>query len=295
MSVRQPQKAMPKDPSFDIHPVEWNERTIKNFWDFQARHPGSQEHYFTNRWGREIVALLDHSVRLKGAEVLDYGCGPGYLIEHLLSAGAQVTGLEYSTNSVEAVERRYKGHPSWKGCKLASGEGMDASWDQNFDVVCCIETLEHLPDDQLRIVLAQIREYLKPGGVALFTTPHQEDLEANMVCCPECGAMFHRWQHIRRWTAETLKTKLETSGFTPVFIEGISFQPFRPKGRLSLRTVNLRGLRQNLREVWAAALDKLAPRAFPEGRLFREYLRQAYDYNLVALARPASPPNRPPA
>ena len=49
-----------------------------------------------------------------------------------------------------------------------------------------------------------------------MTTPSNEDLEAGTVGCPACGCLFHRMQHIRSFTAETLTRMVEEAGFAPV-------------------------------------------------------------------------------
>ena len=60
--------------------MEWTGETIGRFWRWQAAHP---EHYFTNRFGDRIATAL--APLLAGCRsVIDYGCGPGFLVPHLI-------------------------------------------------------------------------------------------------------------------------------------------------------------------------------------------------------------------
>ena len=73
-----------------------------------------------------------------------------------------------------------------------------------------------LPATGLDEVLAECLRALAPGGRLFVTTPNGEDLDVERTICPECGCTFHRWQHVRSWTAQSLASRLSAVGFGPV-------------------------------------------------------------------------------
>lgn len=151
--------------------------------------------------------MLKHE--LAGGHVLDFGCGPGFLSERLLDGGFEVTAVDQSPGSVDAANRRCGGRHGWHGAALGS-DGLPSA---SFDGAMCIETIEHLDDDGLSAVLEEIDRVLRPSGIAVFTTPNEEDLRASMVYCPFCDTEFHPVQHVRSWSAASLEEALLAAGF----------------------------------------------------------------------------------
>ncbi|HEX5707136.1 MAG TPA: methyltransferase domain-containing protein, partial [Pyrinomonadaceae bacterium] len=110
---------------------------------------------------------------------------------------------------------------------------------------------------------------LKPGGIVMFTTPHAEDLEQSMTYCPFCEAEYHRVQHVRSFTPETMTELLESHGLEVLFCRGVDFGEFqRYVARPRLADVSLNSVREWLASRRDAGLDRLRPRPFPEGRDF---------------------------
>jgi len=107
-------------------------------------------------------------VDLKSAEVLDVGCGGGLLAESMASRGAKVTGIDRSPKalSVAAV------HADQSGIEVNYQENDAETWAEThqgtYDVVTCLEVLEHVPDVE-RAVKA-CADMLKPGGLFFFAT-----------------------------------------------------------------------------------------------------------------------------
>jgi len=263
-----------------IHPHEWTRESVARFWDYNARNSQAADQYFTARWGFELVRFAEFACVINGKQILDYGCGPGFLSKVLLDHGAFVTGVEHSVESIDIANQRFQDHRLWKGCRAISEPLLTG----HFDMAFCVETIEHPLKDDLDLLFEFLFSALKQGGYAIFTTPNEEDLDANSIACPECGAEFHRWQHVRRWTVKELTERLEMEGFEVVFCEGMSFQPFR-KVRSSPRDLSLRTVEQQVKDLWMSVLDRLAPRSFPAQRSLRRLLKRAWSYNLVAVAR----------
>ena len=213
-------------PDRDVHQMEWDENTIRRFWDFAAARESWQEDYFSFQAGAGIVAVLKALTPLEG-RVLDYGCGPGYLAERLLAGGVACEGADLSATTVAVVNQRLGGHPQWHGAHVIDPAFPDER-EGLLDLVICVETVEHLLRHELASTLQRFHRMLKPGSGRLFiTTPHAEDMACAQVFCPECGSIFHRYQHISRFTKESLTGLLESQGFSTLACEATDFARFQ--------------------------------------------------------------------
>ena len=105
----------------------------------------------------------------------------------------------------------------------------------HFDVVYATEVIEHLNDTEFDGMLAECKRLLKPGGKVFFTTPNEEDYDASKVMCPDCGSIFHKWQHLRTWTRDSLRERIERAGFRTRSVEMVAWLNWRGK-LLSLLT-----------------------------------------------------------
>jgi 2-polyprenyl-3-methyl-5-hydroxy-6-metoxy-1,4-benzoquinol methylase len=189
--------------------MEWTDERISRFWDWQSQYP---DVYFTYLFGPAIVASLKRHLRGR-KRVLDYGCGVGYLLPHLCACVPEAYGADPSEQSTARTNERLAGTPSFKGAFLIKDLFARRL---TFDAVLCVEVVEHLDDAALDTVLSDIRGMLAAGGVAVFSTPNNEDLSKSMILCPATGEIFHRWQHLRSWDRDSLPARLRAAGFDVV-------------------------------------------------------------------------------
>lgn len=119
--------------------------------------------------------IQDH-VALGGKRVVDVGCGGGILAASMAQAGARVLGIDLAEASL-AIARLHAldngvTDPSGEGCTLEyrtlSAEDCAAEMPARFDVVTCLEMLEHVPDPAS--VVAACARLVKPGGHVFFST-----------------------------------------------------------------------------------------------------------------------------
>ncbi len=100
--------------------------------------------------------------------MLDVGCGGGILTEALAKSGGQVTGIDLSEASLEAARQ----HAREQGLKIdyryENIEKVAEKHAGEFDVITCMEMLEHVPEPNK--VIAACSQLLKPGGHAFFST-----------------------------------------------------------------------------------------------------------------------------
>jgi len=107
-------------------------------------------------------------VDLRGCRILDVGCGGGILAEAMATAGADVSGIDMAEGPL-AVARL---HQIESGAKVAyqqaTAEEMAEKHAGEFDVVTCLEMLEHVPSPPQ--VIASVAKLVKPGGHVFFST-----------------------------------------------------------------------------------------------------------------------------
>ncbi len=222
---------------------DWTPDRVSRFWSWQ-----NEEGYFSYHVSEGIVNLLKITGRLAG-NALDYVCGGGYLIERLLQEDVDCYGIDVYKEAIEDINERYKANVKWHGATKI--ESLPTSFDDNFfDVVTCIEIIEQVSSDHLATITYELLRILKPGGIALFTTPYAEDLEKSMVYCPFCDSEFHSKQHLRSFDEKSLQAVLSSSGFTVLFCDHVNLLDFQDNSKFYassgshalLRYLSLRGL-----------------------------------------------------
>lgn len=202
------------DGNSGSHELVWDTQKVSSFWSFVSNNPALEHDYFGGQAGRAVLEAVKHYLPLKG-RLVDYGCGPGMFMEHLFAEGIACEGLDSSRESLEVVEKKFRRNPLFKGAILADQLPTPIE-TASVDTVFFLETVEHLLPDQLAPTIREIYRILGPGGSVVLTTPNNEDLAKSAVFCPECGSVFHRWQHIRAFTKSSLVELMDTFGFERV-------------------------------------------------------------------------------
>lgn len=200
------------------HRLQWSDESISRFWRWQSRFP---EQYFTNVFGPGIVRGLVPLLAGGDGTVLDYGCGTGYLTGYLAARGYRVWGTDFSPEAIEATTRRNAGTKGFEGAALVSDL---LARGHRFARIVAVEVIEHLDDGKLSSFFAALRQLLAPNGRVIITTPNDERLEELEVYCPLCDHTFHRYQHMRSFSAATLARAVSDAGFQPTRTFGTDFR-----------------------------------------------------------------------
>jgi 2-polyprenyl-6-hydroxyphenyl methylase/3-demethylubiquinone-9 3-methyltransferase len=111
---------------------------------------------------------INARVPLAGKKVIDIGCGGGILTESMAKKGANVTGIDLSEKALQVADLHSLESGVQVRYELISAEAMAEREAGQYDVVTCMEMLEHVPDPAA-IVQACAR-LVKPGGHVFFST-----------------------------------------------------------------------------------------------------------------------------
>lgn len=112
---------------------------------------------------------IDGIAPLKGQRVLDVGCGGGILADAMARKGADVLGIDLAEKSLKVAQlHALEAGTSQITYRLVAAEALAAKMPDQFDVVTCMEMLEHVPDPAS--VVQACARLAKPGGWVFFST-----------------------------------------------------------------------------------------------------------------------------
>lgn len=164
---------------------------------------------------------------IDGLEVLDIGCGGGILAEALARKGARVTGIDMAGMSLEVARLHLHESGLDINYRLVAAEDFAAEHEARFDLVTCLEMLEHVPDPA-SIVDAAARA-LKPGGRVVLSTLNRnpKSFALAIVGAEYLLRLLPRGTHeYRKFIRPSeLAAALRAAGLRPVDITGMTYNP----------------------------------------------------------------------
>jgi 2-polyprenyl-6-hydroxyphenyl methylase/3-demethylubiquinone-9 3-methyltransferase len=198
----------------------WDERG-----DFRPLH-------LLNPLRAEFVATRSN---LAAARALDVGCGGGLLAEALCRAGARVSGIDLAPGMIEVARLHAAGAGLAIDYQLASADEFATRHPAQFDVVTCMEMLEHVP--QPGQVLASLATLVRPGG-SIFVSTLNRNLRAFLVAIvgAEYLARFlpagtHEYERFIR--PSELAAWGRDAGLELLELAGLEFDPLTSQCRLT--------------------------------------------------------------
>ncbi len=186
-------------------------------------------------------ARLDYvakRAKLQGVTALDVGCGGGLLSEALAKAGAEVTAIDLAPELVKVARLHKLESKVTVDYRLQSAESLAAERPGAFDVVTCMEMLEHVPDPAA--IIAACATLLKPGGRLFLSTLNRTPAAfALAVVGAEYVARLlpkgtHHYQDFIK-PAE-LAAWLRAAGLQLEDVSGLMYEPWRNAARIIGRT-----------------------------------------------------------
>ena len=111
---------------------------------------------------------IDQRAEISGKKVLDVGCGGGILAESMALRGAEVTGIDMGKAPLEVAKLHMLESGAHLDYRQITAEALAAEMPGQFDVVTCMEMLEHVPDPGS--VIYACAALVKPGGQLFFST-----------------------------------------------------------------------------------------------------------------------------
>jgi 2-polyprenyl-6-hydroxyphenyl methylase / 3-demethylubiquinone-9 3-methyltransferase len=111
---------------------------------------------------------IDSRASLNGKQVLDVGCGGGILSESMARRGAQVTGIDLADKSLQVAQLHALEAGVIIEYRCVAVEALAEEKPQSFDIVTCMEMLEHVPDPAS--IVRACAALVKPGGHLFFST-----------------------------------------------------------------------------------------------------------------------------
>jgi 2-polyprenyl-6-hydroxyphenyl methylase/3-demethylubiquinone-9 3-methyltransferase len=180
------------------------------------------------------VGYIDRRIRLRGKRVLDVGCGGGILAEAMAAHGAEVTGIDAGEDALAVARLHLRQSGLALDYRLQTAEGFAAEAAGGYDVVACMELLEHVPDPAA--IVAACARLVAPGGDVVFATLNRnpKSFLFAIVGAEVLLRIVQRGTHsYRRFVKPAeLRRWAEASGLAAIDLTGLHYNPFT--GRYSL-------------------------------------------------------------
>ena len=149
-------------PNADLNELEKFSQLAHRWWD------PSSEFKPLHAINPLRLEWIDGHASIAGKKILDIGCGGGILSESMAQRGAEVTGIDLSDKALAVARLHLLESGNRVDYQKISAEEFATQATARFDVVTCMEMLEHVPDPASTI--AACAALVKPGGHVFFST-----------------------------------------------------------------------------------------------------------------------------
>lgn len=168
---------------------------------------------FTYFYHLRAIRLLFNTTLKINANILDIGCGVGALSLYLAGRGAQVVGVDLSSDAIQIANNAKKQLKLNNVVFLRQSAEEFVKTNHKFDVIICSEVIEHIHED--KVFLKKLRKLLKAKGVLLLSTP---SINAPLYRLGLLKKFDLKVGHLRRYDSNGLQLILKSCGFLPIHI-----------------------------------------------------------------------------
>jgi 2-polyprenyl-6-hydroxyphenyl methylase/3-demethylubiquinone-9 3-methyltransferase len=169
---------------------------------------------------------------LQGLKILDVGCGAGLLAESLARLGATVTGIDAAEPNIAAARAHHERageHGDHVTYEHVTAESLKARVGASYDVVCCLEVIEHVKS--VDVLLDSLQGLVKPGGALVLSTIDRTlkswflTIGAAEYLLRWVSVGTHHWsQYIR---PQELVSKVSNRGLEVREVKGMKYNPLK--------------------------------------------------------------------
>ena len=175
---------------------------------------------------RSILGTLSRLDLGDSGRLADFGCSDGFILEHIRSSvipgdAWAVHGFDVNTNLLEMAERRSIPGATFGEVDL-NHDVEQGDWDEQFEVVTCFESFEHMGD--YRAGLRNVCRACKPGGLLVFTVPNECGL-------PGLAKFYGRKLIDRDPYAQFFPDRARERAYVRALLTGGELEPFREPPR----------------------------------------------------------------
>jgi 2-polyprenyl-6-hydroxyphenyl methylase/3-demethylubiquinone-9 3-methyltransferase len=184
------------------------------------------------------LRYIEEAAPLKDATVLDVGCGGGILSEAMARLGAHVLGIDLSRGVLDVAELHALEHGLKVEYRAVSGEELAAERPAAYDIVTCMEMLEHVPDPAASV--AALAGLVKPGGHVIVSTLNRKPLAflVAIIGAEYVARMLPRGTHeyLKFIRPSELSRWGRAAGLELIDLRGIAYNPLTRSFKLSANT-----------------------------------------------------------
>jgi len=217
---------------YDQHEVNKFNDLAHHWWDLDGEF---KTLHFVNPVRMKFI--LDH-VNLADKTVIDVGCGGGILSESLAAAGGLVTGIDLAPQSIEVADLHLYESELSVTYECVDIETKAASMPEQFDVLTCMEMLEHVPNPE--IIIENCAKLLKPGGMAFFSTLNR-NLKSYLLGILAAEYIMNiipkgTHEYAKFIKPSELRGMLARHGLELIDLKGLDYNPFTQMASLTNNT-----------------------------------------------------------
>ncbi|MCP4471238.1 MAG: bifunctional 2-polyprenyl-6-hydroxyphenol methylase/3-demethylubiquinol 3-O-methyltransferase UbiG [Gammaproteobacteria bacterium] len=213
---------MPAEANVDPDEIDKFQSIASRWWD-----PESEFKPLHDINPLRVRYIEDQAQELDGKQVLDVGCGGGILAEALVQKGARVTGIDVAELSLKIARLHLHESGLEVDYQLSTVEDFAADNEARFDIVTCLELLEHVPDPAS--VIDAAARCLKPEGMLFLSTINRnpKSFALGILGAEYILGLLPRGTHeYRKFIKPSeMATQLRANGLRVRDISGMSYNP----------------------------------------------------------------------